>query len=462
MKKFNNWMLTNHPLIWNTRFHIMLPVVIILNIIFFFWGYCEDITLKNVGDWGYQTTITINAIAVLISFLLILIWLVFYLRHNAFKALLPISKFYLQKEFLVILIVIFGLASPIVLTECGANSKIKRVSKSVNIAKERRIEALAKHFLPFDLNRFSGVNQHVTDTGADTSKLEPGMVAGLSYLNYRSRSYFEESESDSDSLLDVKAISWLKNHRKDSIINCIDKYLQLCRKYGADYKFNSTNHVNNIFSTTDFIVKEEIPTYRYGQSGVVKNYYIERYYLVSGAISKIENARQGLRSGEYAALMMWTLCLSCLLFSFRITPLRTWITSIVVALVLTICTIVSYASTNDESILTLSPIVIGLGGLLISIINIFAKKHKYLAGVAYLLFLFVSTFFVIAVYGFAYKCTYYYYGNVEVSPVFSDRLHDWLGNNTNNFFIANCIFCLLIVLVVMIPLIKKWRANPEE
>ncbi|MDI3322312.1 hypothetical protein [Pinibacter soli] len=463
MKKINNWMLTNHPLIWNTRFHIMLPLVISLNIIFFFWGYCQNITLKNVSDWSYFAAITIDAVELLIAFLIVLVWLVFYLRHNAFKALLPLSKFYLQREFLIILIVIFGLISPILITKWGVNTKINKLGKSVNIKKERRIISLASHFLPFDLSNFSPRKEYAEDGEIDTAKIEKGMVAGLSYLNFRGRGIYDETEPDYDSLLNEKAISWLKMHRKDSIINCIDKYLQLCRKYGAEYKFNSTAHVNGIFSTPDFIVKEEIPSGKFDSRGMLNSYYIANEYRANGALNTIYFARQGLMPDEYWILSMWTLCLSYLLFSFRVTPIKTWISSIIAGVILTVCTVVGFASGRDENLLTLSPIVVGIVGLSISVVNTFKKRQKFLSGITYLLSLFVSTFFVLAVYSFVYRITRYdHYSTAKKVFTFSDRLHDWLGDNSNSFFITNFVFSLLMMLFVMIPLIKKWRANPEE
>lgn len=456
-------MLTNHPLMWNTRFHIMLPLVILLNVIFFFWGYCQDITLKNVGNWNFYATITISTFELLIAFLIVLVWLVFYLRHNAFKALLPLSKLYLQKEFLIILIIIFGLTSPILVTQWGVNTKIIKLGKSVNIKKERRIISLASHFLPFDLNNFSPRKEYGEDGEIDTSKIEKGMVAGLSYLNYRGRGVYDEAEPDYDSLLNDKAISWLKTHRKDSIINCIDKYLQLCRKYGAEYKFNSSTHVNGIFSTPDFIVKEEIPSEKRDSRGVLNSYYIADEYWINGALNTIQFARAGIPLDEYWILGMWTLCLSCLLFSFRVTPIKTWITSIIAAIVLTVCTVIAYASLSDEKIMTLSAIVVGIVGFLISLFNIISKRQKFFSGIAYLLSLFTSTFWVMALYTFLYRSTGYdHYSTAKKVLTFSDRFHDWLGDNSNNFAIANCVFCLLLVLFVMIPLIKKWRANPEE
>ncbi|MBV4357089.1 hypothetical protein [Pinibacter aurantiacus] len=465
MKKFNNWMLTNHPLIWNTRFHIMLPLVILLNIIFFFWGYCQDITLKNISYFHYYQFGFINGVAILVGIMTMLLWLIFYLRHNAFKALLPLSMFHLQKEFAIVLIIFLGLIFPIMIAHKGMNYKINRISKSVNTPKEKRIIFLAQHFLPFELGRFNAKKVYQPGNDNDTGRFEQGMIPGVSYLNYRGSEYYNEGYIiDKDSLLDIKAISWLKDHRKDSIITYIDKYLQLCKKYGGEYKFNSTAHVSSIFSTTDLLVKEEIPTDKYDKDEKVNNRYIQTPYVSLNAIEEITDARKGLKLEQYFACAIVALGFCFVLFSFRITPIKTWISAIVMAVILTVGTVTLYIVSNNERILILSPVVLAVASLCISAGSIFQKKRKYLAGVTYLLTWIVLPFFVLAVYGFLYEYTQYgYYEDVTyIKNGFTHQMHDWLKDNDKNFLIANFIFALLMALFVMIPLIKKWRANPEE
>jgi len=442
----------------------MLPLVILLNTIFFFWGYCQDITLKNIVSGHYHFSDMMIGIAILLGILIILFWLIFYLRHNAFKALLPLSKFHLQKEFAIVLIVFLGLVAPIVVAHKGMNYKINRISKSVNTPKEKRIIFLAQHFLPFELGRFNSRKLYEAANESDTGRLETGMVPGVSYLNYRGSEYYDEGYIDKDSLLDIKAIAWLKEHRKDSIITYIDKYLQLCKKYGGEYKFNSTAHVNSIFATSDFQVKEEIPMTKYDKDEKLNNRYIQSPYISLSAIERIIEVRKGLQLEEYFAWVMFALGFSFALFSFRVVPVKAWITAIVVAGLLAIGTAILYVVSNNERVLILSPIVLTIGSLCVSAVSIFQKKRKFFAGVSYLLAWIALPFFVVALYGFLYEYTgYSYYASVMYAKEgFSHQMHDWLKDNSNNFLIANCIFALLMALFVMIPLIKKWRANPEE
>lgn len=457
-------MLTNHPLIWNTRFHIMLPLVILLNIIFFFWGYCQDITLKNIRHFHYYQSGFINGVAILMGIMIMLLWLIFYLRHNAFKALLPLSKFHLQKEFAIVLVVFLGLVSPIVVAHKGMNCKINRIGKSVNTPKEKRIIFLAQHFLPFELGRFNARKLYEAGNENDTGRLEQGMVPGVSYLNYRNKEYYGEGYLDQDSLLDIKAISWLKDHRKDSIITYIDKYLQLCKKYGGEYKFNSTVHVSSIFSTPDFQVKEEIPASKYDNDEKLNSRYIQTPYISLRGIEEITNARGGLRLQEYFAVLMFSLCLSFALFSFRITPIKTWISAVIVAGLIIVGTSVLYGVLNNEKILLLSPLILGSVAFGISVVNIFRKKWKYFSGINYLLFLVVLPFFIVAVYEVLNEYTKdAYFRETKISvDSFTYQSYEWLKSNFNNFLIADYIFAILMMLFVMIPLIKKWRANPEE
>jgi hypothetical protein len=445
----------------------MLPLVILLNMIFFFWGYCQNITLKNISHPRDNWEALVVGLAVLIGVLTLLIWLIFYLRQNAFKTLLPISRFHLQKEFSLILIIVFGLCSAMVIGFKGLNSKIVKVSKAVNIEKENRIISLGNHFLPFDTSEFSPRRIYDTHKEDDTGRLDDGMVPKFSYLNYRMhiRSEYGDDYDVADSLLDVRAVCWLKDHRKDSIVNCIDKYLQLCRKYGGEYKFSSTTQVNSIFSTTDFEVKKELPQTKYGSDRKAYPYYIDDRYRASGALSVIGRERRGIPAELYLSLVLAAICISFGIFSFRITPLKTWISAIVVGGVLAVCVSVVFATIYSRTIFPLFLTSLELITLSICVVNILRRKHKYISGIAYVLALSMLSFFILAIYwGLkAYIQDKYYV--VDESVLHHGRLYEfklWLDANSNNFFIGNNIFALLMMFFVMIPLIKKWRANPEE
>jgi hypothetical protein len=279
------------------------------------------------------------------------------------------------------------------------------------------------------------------------------------------RTEYDDKYPVADSLLDVKAISWLKNHRKDSIVNCIDKYLQLCKKYGGEYKYSSTTQVNSIFSTTNFEVKRELPVDKYEDERKINPYYIDDPYTASNALAKIDRERKGIPLDAYLSLIMAAICITFGIFSFRITPLKTWISAIVVGGVLAVCVSVIFAAIYDRMIFPIFLTTLEVITSSICVVNIFRRRHKYISGITYLLSLSILPFFILAIYwGLqAYIQDKYYV--VDENVLHHGRLYEfsfWLDANSNNFLIANCIFALVMMLFVMIPLIKKWRANPEE
>ena len=97
LKKIQNYLLRNYPIVWNTKFIPMGITIIIFNIFFFFFGLFvgEDFT-------DYYNTSTsaklFKTISYLASILILIIWLIFYLKNNGLKSFYPknTKKLYLE------------------------------------------------------------------------------------------------------------------------------------------------------------------------------------------------------------------------------------------------------------------------------------------------------------------------------------------------------------------------------
>lgn len=450
----------------------MLPLVILLNTIFFCCGYFRNVTLATITNWRWSRMEDAAIIAVLVGLISFILWLVYYLRQNAFKGLLPLSRFYLLKEFTIILVTILGLCALIFVYQEGLFVKMRQVSKNVNLSKEQATVKLADHFLPFNIADFSAkkTKQEYNKQGeldSSTGTLLKGQVQGYSYLNF-SYDYLTYDDiqlynNAEDSLIDIKARRWLTERKKDSIAYIIYRYFRICRQYGGTYRLNVKSHVNSIFATPNLNIQDNGIESSKPETGFAP--YIDRYN-VTGGIDKVEYARKGLDKEAIIALFYFVLCASILLFSFRVVPIGTWFRGIIVAILLLILIAIAGVISSTGIAPTTMTVVIFVFGLYIFLHNVSTKTYKLTSGVAYLLSLWGLPVITIVIHEWLRIICQYNFDYSQEEIVLHHnrayRFYTWLGDHSKDWMIAGLIFSLLMMLFIMIPLIKKWRANPEE
>jgi len=106
-KNIQHKLLLRYPLLWNMR---IVPVIIaglLLNIIFFAWGFdhgAVDFGPENSMYYIDPTPAIVIMLSVVMAVLIVILWLVFYLRNNAFKSYYPIKGKALYKEWLLLVL----------------------------------------------------------------------------------------------------------------------------------------------------------------------------------------------------------------------------------------------------------------------------------------------------------------------------------------------------------------------
>ena len=129
INKINKYLLEQHPLIWNTRLVWMLGINILVHLLFFSLGFSsvkgvEDLKFfHNLKAFFFETSAVYYN--VLISIFVLLIWVLFYLRNNAFKDLYSVKKGMLFQQFLIIFFVIFISSSQYYSFNKGLTVRIK-------------------------------------------------------------------------------------------------------------------------------------------------------------------------------------------------------------------------------------------------------------------------------------------------------------------------------------------------
>ena len=111
MKKLNQYLLENHPTIWNTKLVWMLLITLVLHIIFFFIGYVSHLDPTTLQTNSVREDFFSHGyifIQVTISIILIVGWLILMFKNNAFKNFYPNSKWKLFSQFLQYFVIVFA------------------------------------------------------------------------------------------------------------------------------------------------------------------------------------------------------------------------------------------------------------------------------------------------------------------------------------------------------------------
>jgi len=129
--KINKYLLEHYPLIWNTRLFWMILINIFAHLLFFIMGYfavgsMEDLKLRySLSDYFSGTSVIFYNY--LISILMILVWVIYYLRNNAFKNFYKLQPLALFKEFCIIIFILFISATQYLSFEQGIQIKVKNL-----------------------------------------------------------------------------------------------------------------------------------------------------------------------------------------------------------------------------------------------------------------------------------------------------------------------------------------------
>ncbi|PZU85592.1 MAG: hypothetical protein DI529_09725 [Chryseobacterium sp.] len=110
INKINQYLLERYPNIWNTRITWMLLLGIAIHLIFFFIGFVSHtgpVTLQHTRAIDDYFSTGLVFVHVIISVLMIVGWLIFMLKNNAFKSLYPSSGRKLFLEYLQYFIIVF-------------------------------------------------------------------------------------------------------------------------------------------------------------------------------------------------------------------------------------------------------------------------------------------------------------------------------------------------------------------
>ena len=111
MKKY---LLERYPAIWNTHVVLLLPLILLSHLVFFGLGFIM-LTDSTLGISYYPWGNLFNGLPMLLNFIIIVLllvgWLIYLFRNNAFERFYPVSRWQLFWRFVVYFAAILGIIS---------------------------------------------------------------------------------------------------------------------------------------------------------------------------------------------------------------------------------------------------------------------------------------------------------------------------------------------------------------
>lgn len=108
--KTNQYLLEKYPTLWNTKIVWVVLTTILLHVIFFTLGFFALTNPEILHEYDAKSIFFKNGtvyISIILSILIIVVWLIYLFKNNAFKSFYPTTRFNLFKQFLCYLIIVF-------------------------------------------------------------------------------------------------------------------------------------------------------------------------------------------------------------------------------------------------------------------------------------------------------------------------------------------------------------------
>ncbi len=366
LKKIQHTLLLRYPLLWNMRVVPLLATILILHIIFFICGYCSgnvDFTVYNSDEFDYRYSGTSALFSILASILVVVGWLFFYLRNNAFKSFYPMGKS-LFREWLCLVLVCCLNISYMFSYNLGNDYGIQSYMPEKEFA--RRIDILSMASVFCDNARKDDGRYTVKTKDGETWMQRDWMLYNnkkysLNSVFNRTLTEYSYQGREKDSLNEIRVKGWLEANRKDSvawlmkefekIVHSHEQEMPLSVNQWLEIAYRYPSHDNKILVAKQYKYKDSDQFISYDPVEPLGNspadtantlsyklkiqngtdVYFAKYYV---PMRQMENAYQKISSSYTAPaaspdmleiLFIIGLMLSVALLAFRVTSGRDWL-----------------------------------------------------------------------------------------------------------------------------------------
>jgi hypothetical protein len=502
INKIDQRLLTKHPLIWNTRIIWILILNLVFHLFFYISGYVSvsaPVFKYYQNEWSVGGAGAFS-FSVLCSLLVMIVWLIYFLRNNAFKHFYRIGRWHLAAETAIIFIIIYSSITFIGTFNAGVRAKTRSITGIETFRNELNTANNAIAFIPqnrteyFYLNNCDHIRKQISYSETidyfDTSnfnyhdtnwvKIRAALARpdAFSYSNYCGYfvSYFQYTGRDTAETLASKRNRWIAEGRKDSIKAVLAAFFQICDKYGISYRLNADTLVTLVFAGTQNKPLNLIPSeefYRDELNNVHPNPLYFNSFELRTAFSFIDDALPNEEFREernntrlvfgYVALSL-TIFLLCYRRFSRKVFLIGIVGTIVWAIIVGLLTINAGTATGFAVfciILFLSFGTLGWAGIQ-------SNSSKTASGSCLTWHAFMAPFFVMLI---MLIINDYYDSRPEIYVQYdlrADLMREkypfsyWVSEHPMEILTVNLFLVLIYIAFVFNKWTRKWQAMPEE
>lgn len=502
LNRIKQYLLTHYPLIWNLHLPWILAVVLLIHLFFGLAGYLSlDYSLLQ----RHYSISSINSgqvytLSILFSLLVIVGWLLFYLRNNAYKSFYAIGRKYLAIEFSLVVLVLVGICSFFLSYHQGARIKVRQLVPSTTMVHESNVLNLALAFIPQEKNDYFKLNscderalRHGEAFSApDTNAVYDNYIREDSLLykhalkvirepgafSYRYYCNTELDLSDYPAFLKANERSvvinnWLAGGRKDSIISILQQVLAISQKYSVKQDMHPDTLVSWVFKDSLFSITQLLAQSPYAGSGLP-----EKPFFSAGEIRRVlslvdecylEQSSSSFWQEQLTILLYFALSAALLLITYRFFSRRVFLISVVGTVVWCILFALLAASSHDGDTVSHAMLVVFLiitaTGYLITLSG---TGSKTVSGVL-LCWQVYGLPFILPIISFLISSNYEHHRIIAIMNEDVSQLNEarfpvgyWISNHKELIMQLNLLFVFLYMICCFTWLARRWHSKPEE
>lgn len=514
LKKTQNYLLLNHPLLWNIKFVPVFIIAAIINLLFFFGGYIYGvIDFTEINDsyrYNDSTPVFVIFLSIILSLLVLIIWIVYYIRNNAFKTFYPKKRMSLFKEWGLIFILCIVNCSYFISFTYAYELRARHYYEKNELAKRLDILSKASIFTQggYDRSEDTVINQQDV-------KLKNFIYSGKKYqfssLLNKSMENFTLQSREKDSINKRTVMHWLVENRKDSVRNILVQFQNIATGHNLKSNITTEQWMDLVYDYPEFINYKVVgndnfsPVYGYNSNYIYDEYndeynyiknpidlsmnireivkkdtiYYPKYYVplsqLKSAYSKMSKAWVNPEADTklLIGLLYFALGLSVLIFSFRVTSGRSWLIAavsggILVVITALISVIISETLGRQRLLLRNEHLFIAIWAVLTIILLIYycialRKKSKGILGIVLNLLLWLLPFLLPIIYNVSHKLAASLnidYIKDEGYVLVEHPLYIWLDQYMGIMFLVNLVLVIPFMYYFTIS-IKKWKGIAE-
>lgn len=498
-KDIQKKLLLKYPLLWNTKFVPMIAIGLLLHLIFFGLGY-----LDGTIDFSNRNNLDIEATSimfgVLIVIIIIILWLVNYLKNNSLKSFYSKSKYSLFYEWLQIFVVSVLLIMFYLPFSVGKQLHQKSYYSLEETTNRCKTIATADMFIDgsFGETELDSVLKNNTnadeydnnyyDRKRDTNyyyfKKDHITFRGKKYDQFSlvNRNTFEFTviSREQDSLNRIKVQNWLHQDNQAEVKKLMDNYLRLIREHNLATNLTLDKWFEIVYKAPGFDEFLYIQPYlkQYETDESYNNSYVyatkvgnderkySKYFVQQDVLKEKYDTVSEAHTDPFFNIEMilgflyGAFGLSILIFSFRVTSGKSWLIAVVSTGVINIVYGIFTAITGVGSMYAYLILFTILGIIFYFFIIYSNKKNLQLSRIALNLFLWSFLGIIPLIYFLiqeSYKKEQYKYAYSYVeSPEYQ-----WLKDHTIHMFSWNFILAILTLFFVS-KIIRNWKGIAEN